>query len=230
MSFTVPPAQVAGFSALLSLPDDAVTDLLAALEAAGPQFNAEDLTNKVSTSSSVPKPILFEIALILVSLYRTVSKAKSTDELGPFLDTAVLPALKRAAVFSPDAQEAQWNKIRGFLHTALSMERTVGATAKAGPVLTEHERVFNDVRIMTDLRPIYHLNVSETPEAALIVHMMRITQRDQFSQKKSFYFALDSNDIAVMKRAIERAEQKEVALREIMKDSSVRILDVKPYY
>lgn len=220
---------MAGFSALLSLPDHAVRDLLTGLEAAGPQFNAEDLTDKVSTSS-IAKPVIFEIASILVSLYRTVSKAKSTNELGPFLDTAVLPALKRAGVFSPETQDAQWTKIRGFLHSALSMERTVGATAKAGPVLTEHERVFNDVRIMTDLRPIYHLDVSEKPEAAMVVHMMRITQRDQFRQMKSFYFALDSNDIAAMKKAIERAEQKEVALREIMKDSSVKILDPKPHY
>jgi hypothetical protein len=63
---------------------------------------------------------------------------------------------------------------------ALALDDTVGTAAKAGPVLTEHERIFEDARILTDVRPIFHPDLSEKPNAAVIVHMLRLTTRDMF--------------------------------------------------
>jgi hypothetical protein len=112
----------------------------------------------------------------------------------------------------------------------LSLERSVGTAAKAGPVLTQHERIFVGARIMTDLRPIYHLDVSEKPDAAVIIHMLRITQRDNFGVHSDQYFALDSNDIAAMKELIDRAEKKEKTLKSIMQNSGVTVLDPKFFF
>jgi hypothetical protein len=227
---TVPPDQVRAFKALLALPDDSVSELLDALNRAGPQFNASDLSDRTAELSSVPKALIQEISSVLLSLYRTVGQARSLNELAPFLDNMVIPALKRAEVFAVEAEDEQQRKMRHFLLSALSSERSVGATAKAGPVLTEHERVFQAVRILTDLRPIYHLDVSEPPEAALVVHMMKITQRDKYDRRTDFYFALDSNDLIAMKNAIQRAEAKENALREALKDSTIKVLQTRLFY
>jgi hypothetical protein len=44
------------------------------------------------------------------------------------------------------------------------------------------------------------------------------------------YFALDSNDIALLKEILERAMKKDQTLRKAMNDSGVTILDVKAFY
>ena len=80
---------------------------------------------------------------------------------------------------------------------------------------------------MTDFRPIFHVDVYEKPDAAVIVHMLKITQRTQAGAHRDEYFALDSNDLALMHQIIERAMAKEKTLRAMVKDSGVVILDPK---
>ena len=141
----------------------------------------------------------------MASLYLTRNWREPAET---FVDREVFVALRAAQTFSAEDVDAQWRKLRKFFIAALSLERTVGTAAKAGIVLTQHERIFSGARIMTDLRPIFHLDVSQKPDAAVIVHMLQIVQRDDFGNKTDQYFALDSNDIVVMKEIIERAMKR----------------------
>lgn len=224
MALRVPEQQVVHIKKLLELPDDKIENFLDALAKEGPQFNVFDLSAELSEILQLPGDLTEGVVRVLVSLYRT---RDWTEPIESFVDGKVFRALKRAQTFSPENADAQWQKLRKFLVGALSLERSVGTAAKAGPVLTQHERIFNGARIMTDLRPIFHLDVSEKPDAAVIIHMLKITQRDNFGQQSDQYFALDSNDLAVMKEIIERASRKEKTLRSVMKDSGVTVLDPK---
>jgi hypothetical protein len=113
---------------------------------------------------------------------------------------------------------------------ALSLEGILGTTAKAGEILTEHEKIFETARVMTDFRPIFHVDVSEKPDAGLVIHMLKITQRDKHSRKFDAYYALDTNDIAKLMGVLDRAVKKEKALRKTMEDAGLRVLDVKAFY
>lgn len=162
--------------------------------------------------------------------------------LESFLDEQVSPALKNNLVAQPDKGEAfdaakaetrsaeietRWAKFRKLLMVAMSLNETVGAAAKAGPVLTEHERIFEDARILTDIRPIFHPDVSEKPNAAVLVHMLRITSRDILGNRRAQYVALDSNDVRFMKQIMDRAIKKEETLKGAMKSSGVNIIEPK---
>ncbi len=236
MPETVPTLQVLGIRGLLELPDDSIAKLLHGLEIVAPEFNAEKLSEALASTSQLPKPFLYSVTSLLVNLYRSLNAIEPTavnheEKVSRFLDRRVYPTLRNVEKgFLVDQKGAEWSKLRAFLMAALTLERTVGTTAKAGPVLTEHERIFSAVRIMTDLRPIYHLDVSEKPDGAVVIHMLKITQRDQHDHKKDFYFALDGNDLMALKKAIERAAAKEATLREMMKDSTVKVLDVELGY
>ncbi len=223
MAFRVPEQQIANIKELLELPDDKIEGFLDALVKAEPAFNVFELSSQVSGKSGLPYPLVLGLVRVLASLYATREKDWE-QPIEEFLDVAVFAALQRAQTFSAENADVQWRRLRRVLVTALSLERAIGTAAKAGPVLTAHERIFSGARIMTDLRPIFHHNVSEKPDAAMIVHMLKITQRDDFDRKTDQYFALDSNDIATMKELIERAIKKEETLRAIMKDSGVTIL------
>jgi hypothetical protein len=228
MAFRVPENQAEYIREFLKLPDEKVEGFLAALEKAEPQFNYYELSQQMYSAESLTWDLTLGIVSVLVSLYRTGDREKVPIE--KFLDEDVHPSLTRADVFSPESSDDEWKKLRKFFLSALSHERSVGTAAKAGPVLTEHERIFNNARIMTDLRPIYHFNISDKPDAALIIHTLKISQRDPHGNNSDLFFALDSNDLATMKQVIERAVEKEETLKDVMKNSGVAILDVKAFY
>ncbi len=228
MAFIVPDWQVVFIRDFLELPDDKLQGFLSALDRIGPQFNADDLSNRLSAELDLPSHLTYGITRVLISAYLT-REMRPTEV---FVDKEVRQSLRRADFFSGDKEhaEAQWRKLREFLIAALSHETTIGATAKAGPILTEHERIFTGARVMTDLRPIYRVNVSEKPDAAVIVHMLKISQRDAHDVNQDFFFALDSRDLSKLKEHLERAMMKEEALKNIMKSSGVKILDPKAFY
>ena len=225
MALKVPEQQIDHIKKFLELPDDKIAGFLDALSKAGPQFNAFDLSEEVSDRVEISKRLIGGIVSVLATLYRTWDGQHTPLET--FVDQKVSAALKKEKIFSAENAESQWAKLRKFLIDALSLEKTVGTAAKAGYVHTQHERIFVGARILTDVRPIFHLNIFEKPESAVIVHMLRITQRDNSGNKAEKYFALDSNDIKSMKALVDRALDKEKTLKNLMKDSGVTVLDPK---
>jgi hypothetical protein len=225
MALTVPPLQVAHIKKFLELPDEKLAGFLGALSKAGPQFNVADLASEVSSHLELPSELVGGIVGVLGSLYLT----KNAEDIptGPFIDQIVFSALKKAGTFSAENADSEWERLRKFLSSALSLEKTLGTAAKAGHILTQHERIFANARILTDIRPIFHQNVTDKPEAALIIHMLRMTQRDSQGRLLDQYFALDSNDIRKIKVLIDRAIKKEETLKKLMKSANVSVLDPK---
>jgi len=225
MALRVPPQQIGHIKKFLELPDDKIKDFLDGLANAGPQFNVADLAQKISESSQVPGETSEGMIGVLKSLYLTRNQNQA---LKLFIDQTVYRSLVKAEVFPPDSD--QWKRLRPFLIKALSCERTLGTAVKAGPILTAHERIFSGAKIISDIRPIFHLDVAEKPDAAMIVHMLRITQRDGDSSTTDFYFALDSNDIVLMKTLMDRATEKEATLRSIIQDAGMAVIEPKLFY
>ena len=228
MALTVPPPQVAHIRKFLEVPDDKVGVFLDALAKAGPQFNIADLSSEVSDHVGLPKALTTGIVGVLGSLY--VTKDAQNIPVETFVDQEVAVALRNAGTFSKENADVEWARLRKFLVAALALERTLGTAAKAGHILTQHERIFSTARILTDVRPIFHSNVSEKPESALIIHMLRVTQRDPQHNFEDLFFALDSNDVRALKTVIDRALKKEETLKALMKGAGVAVLDPKETY
>jgi hypothetical protein len=60
--------------------------------------------------------------------------------------------------------------------------------------------------------------------------MLKMSQRDNYGNRSDLYFALDSNDIRLLKGIIERALEKEATLKGLIEGSGVKVLDVKATY
>jgi hypothetical protein len=228
MALTVPLSQVEHIKKFLELPDEKFEAFLVALSKAGPQFNVADLAVEVANHLDLPLDLVGGVVGVLGSLYLT----KNAEDIPTvaFVEQIVFPTLKRAKAFSPEGVASQWERLRKFLLAALSMENTLGTAAKAGHILTQHERIFVTAGILTDIRPIFHQDVADKPEAALIIHMLRMTQRDNQGEFSDEYFALDSNDIRKIKSLIERAIKKEDTLKKLMRNANVAVLNPKETY
>jgi transcriptional regulator of aromatic amino acid metabolism len=227
MPFRVPADHAGLLREFIALPDEKIDRFLEALDKAPPQYNFHDLALQVFSDEIMAFELTEGILLVLVSLYRTADLERPTEG---FLDADVFPSLMKANVFSAEKSNEEWAKLRKFFLSALSRERTLGTAAKAGPVQTDHDRIFCGARILTDLRPIYHREISEKPSAATVVHMLKITHRDHYGKRYDSYFALDSNDLALIKNVVERAEKKEETLRNVMKDSGITVLGAGLFY
>jgi hypothetical protein len=228
MAFEVPPKHVIHIQSLLQLSDAQTTEFLGALANAGPKFNVDDLAESISKSVELQPSLIRGIISVLASLYLTRDGENAPIE--EFIDQDVFLALKNSGILSVERSEIEWPKLRQFLIAGLSLENTLGTAAKAGYVLTQNERLFIGARILTDIRPIFHLNVNDKPESAVLVHMLRITQRDNQNNVRELFFALDSNDIQSLLDVAERAIKKEKTLIGLMKDSGVSILQPKDFF
>jgi hypothetical protein len=228
MALTVPKPQIEFIKKLLELPDDKIAGFLEALAHAGPQFNFADLSNAVLSRIELPGELVFGLVQVLGSLYLTKDAQNTPTE--QFIDGEVFAALKRAGTFSPEIADAQWKKLRKFFIEALSLEDSVGTAAKTGPTLTQHERIFVSARILTDVRPIFRVNVSEKPKSAVVIHMLRMVYRNFQGERQEQFFALDSNDLRSFKALIDRAMKKEETLKALMADAKVSVLPPKESY
>jgi hypothetical protein len=165
----------------------------------------------------------------VAGLYLT--RDREGTPLEPFVNEQIFNALKRAEVFEKEENvESSWPKLQKFFSEALALHRSVGTAAKTGQVMTQHEHVFTNARLLTDVRPVFHPDVDDIPDAAVIVHMLRITERDASNKRSDTYYALDSNDIRRLKAIIERAIKKEDTIRKMMSKSNIETLDPQEIY
>lgn len=107
------------------------------------------------------------------------------------------------AIELSDAQRAD---LATRLTTLLDLE-ALGSIGKADDIITDHEHVFRNARILTDVRPIFGDNVGSAPEAAVLIAMLRI-DHSTHGRRESMYFALDPSDLASLKEVVDRATAK----------------------
>ncbi len=110
------------------------------------------------------------------------------------------------------AKEVKPDVLTPRLEKALSFNKTLGITAKAENVMFEHQNVYVESRILTDLRPIFFENEVASIAANSIIHNLRITYLEDNGLKKAV-FAMDSDDLVKLEEVIKRAKQKEKAIR-----------------
>jgi hypothetical protein len=106
----------------------------------------------------------------------------------------------------------------------LEATSVLGITAKAAKVLLEHEHVFLEPRILTDIRTVFK-DIEEQPVGAVIVHNLRITYR-QNDDRKEFFVALDDSDLASLSQEIARAEAKAKVLKKLLEKAEITYLSV----
>jgi len=209
-----------GLQQIIALSDEEREELVSVLQAVSPKLSpfsfAKDAANRVELGS--PDNVLTMVRT-LIALYAGMAESgvgaeeyvedvcSSVDDEGDLL-------------FPSEVRE----KLRQNLSPLLSLEETVGITAKANSVFSDHAHVFCDARIVTDIRPIFKQNPAEPPAAAAIVHTLKITYHEN-EKHKDFFVAMDTNDIRKLKSLLERDEQKAQNLRLILSATKIPNLE-----
>lgn len=225
-TLTVPPRHDAGLQAVLRMEDEELARLASVLESTQPTLERSAFARTVADKLGMRSRESDRIVSFLVSLYTV--RANLDLEIPVFADAFKGIARELAEEGRIDATEAQLDALPSRLERLLGLEDTVGVVSKAIYLWSQHENVFSDAQILTDVRPVFQSDATVAPAAAMIVHKLRITyRRPQERYAQDIFLALDSEDIASLRRALDRAEKKAQSLSEGMTGSSMRILEEK---
>jgi hypothetical protein len=102
---------------------------------------------------------------------------------------------------------------------------SIAAITKAARVLTDYERAFYDVKILSDLRPVFPTDPSSGPIGMGIVHTLELLFHKTGRSHEKFYIALTTADLKKIRSALDRAEIKAGTLRDGLTQSGVRYLE-----
>lgn len=82
--------------------------------------------------------------------------------------------------------------------------RVLRASAKAWSLVGDHEKIFLNSRIITDIRPVFEESMDQPLLASLIIHTLKLTMQVDGSNQ-TVYLTADSKDLRDLKLNIERA-------------------------
>jgi hypothetical protein len=95
----------------------------------------------------------------------------------------------------------------------------VSTLTKLEALRSEYDAIYRGGKLITDVRHVFPEEPGQKPEAATIVHLLRI--RYQQDRIKDFYVAMDMDDLEELRGQIDRAVQKEASLRTLAAESKI---------
>jgi hypothetical protein len=211
MKLAIPKSQKESFKQFISLPDDKWRSLLQALEAAGPTISARALAKQVSPEVDLGADQLRQVILVAGSLYVTRDQRGANAE--EFAEAVVEEAVHEGLV--DGGNPGATSKLRERVAQLLSLDHSLGVSAKATQLLLSHKNPLLTARIFTDIRPVFTGDENPTPRAAVVVHTLQLVTGTD-GRELSHYIALDSADLKTLKGVVDRAIHKEASLKTIM--------------
>ncbi len=204
-----------------SLPKASVKSLVKFLQREPPALMRETLAARVSKRIKVSPRDASQLLSVVTNFFSAFRKSGLSIE--DFL-VEFRKALEETREAELHFEGRRWNEHKSYLVQILKCEKSIGVTSKALSVMTDHARIFRDARILTDLRPVFGSNPNEPPDAAVIVHTLKIEHMVD-RENKDFFVALDSLDLDRLDKVIRRAKLKERGLKRSFSRNKTSILD-----
>lgn len=217
----VPEEYVPHLKRLVGLPPESMKALLRGLRDSEPSLEMGEFVDSVAAQLSLDRAEARGIVELLTSL-SAVREAAGGD-VSEFV-SAFHGAIEQTG--EPDLQPSDWEAFQGAITDMLSGDNPLAVSAKALNVLTDHPRVFLQARVLTDLRPIFRVDVSDPPAALVAIHTLKLEYLAEGAHR-SFYITLDSGDVAKLIDVLLRATEKEKSLNALAQDKRLTLLEVK---
>lgn len=213
----VPEYVQRGLKILADLTDESSEELLTVLSEEKASLSSRDMSRRVT--AKIPGANRKDIRDIVETL---LSMHRARQEYGMSTDTLVSDMTLDTEGLG--ISESQQKQLRERLPNFLRLD-LLAVTAKAFSVMGSHERVVLKTQILTDIRPVFGENDSEKPEAAAIIHTLRITYR-QDGEEMDFFAAMDTEDVHKLRDVLERADKKAAGVQALLEAAKVPYLEV----
>lgn len=198
----IPDRIAAPLEAFASLSGDDHERIVAALRDARPAASARALARSIA--SRVPG-VSSETIDVLVRALVELASVQIATERDPDSDTARFMTDVITSLRLPSERSESFISALSTLMQAPSIR----LTSKSVDLRYEDQALFQNVRIITDLRPVFRENATagEPPIGSVIRQVMHITYWDG-TDVREFFISLDDDDLRKLHAAIEWAGVK----------------------
>ena len=217
---TIPARYRPGIVKMIQLDDHRASELAEALTAClpTPGFN-QFLSAVLPRLKNWKREDLHDIVRSLYSLSLAMAEQEiSADEFVIQLTSAMRSGDQTDLKISEDAEITFSSHLKKFLSIA-----SVSLSAKALGLRNDYQRSYCDIRILTDIRPIFG-SPAEKPVGAFVEHTLKIEYHED-GDHKEFYVAVDNEDLRKIRKALDRAESKTAVLKSIIRESGIPDFD-----
>ncbi|MEH2242454.1 hypothetical protein [Nostoc sp.] len=225
MYFKIPDQYKSGIEFILNTDDDTIDVIISALRDFPP--TAENVIYKISErivqTQKVDAPTAVKFVDTLVSLRQLNKEEKLSNEA---IVTLITESVEKDTEFvvTTEPRERFRKRLSSLLQALESIAFSLDISDKASNLLIEHERIFSDSRIFTDIRPVFDSETERKVEAAILIHTLKIEYRD-IEGTKEFYIALDSNDLDNLYEQITIAIDNRDALESILRKAEIECIN-----
>lgn len=221
------PAHQEALRRLLSLSDETVERVLAALRRLGSEVEESPNEAGAALTRRELVEVVAEVglgddaealidALLALHIFRT-NEGLSTDQLV----TAVTASPDLA--LDPDSRPAFAALLARFLGVG-----AVAVVSKAFDVINEYEHVYSGARILTDTRPVFGDDPTTGPLGFIIVQTLRIDYVLRDGTEHSFFVAMDNSKLSELQAWMTRAAAKTEGVQHALAVSGVPYLEPDP--
>lgn len=217
---TIPARYRPGIVKITKLDDHKASELAEALTACLPTkgFN-QFLSAVLLRLKDWKREELHDILYSLYSLSLAMADQEiSADEFVVQLTNVMRSSDRADLKISEDTEIA----FSSHLKRLLSVESLI-LSAKALGLRNDYQRSYCDIRILTDIRPIFG-SPAEKPVGAFVENTLKIEYHED-GEHKEFYVALDNEDLGKIRKALDRAESKTAALKSVIRESGIPDFD-----
>lgn len=219
MPIRIPESHKEPLKRLATMPPADRKIMLEAIRDAQASIDPADLMSHVENATGLESTTVRPIMRVLLSLYRLSVE----DEKGLLGDVA---NEAKKLVEEPERDNVDWGAFATDLAAMIGCDDSLGVTAKISMLRTDHQRLFCSSRILTDIRPVFGDDPTKPPRAAAIVHSLRLTCHVGDTHEDIFV-ALDAEDLRLLRNHCDRAMKKELSLKEQVRRTEMRLLEVE---
>lgn len=215
-----------GFIKVRDVSDEALRELLSALDTAPLLMNTDALSERLASKvKAISRGDIIDILASLLSVYSLREEFDlSTSEVAEHIALAMEEGGQERLRFADEEQRDQF----GRHLVALLSSGSLDLIGKASELTLEQERFMREARIITDIRPIFGNDPANRPNGAVIVHTLKLAYWDESNEFRDFYIAMDAVDVRNLRSLLERAEAKAASLRSILDEKAgVPVVDVE---
>jgi hypothetical protein len=218
LPFSIPRTQHESLKYLSQLDENIFEKFRTALETAKPCATLAELYRQFSLGD--------ESARGLPNVIANIFGLRGLIDTAPFPVTAADLAAHvadqaRKGVVDDDAAA---ERLKERLKQLLSLNSVI-LTGKAIQLVSEHQHPVEELRIVTDVRPLFiETETDGTPavKASLVLHTLRIED----SAGDSFFFAFTEADLITLQKVIDRAQAKAKVLKQALGNTTLDCVSI----
>ena len=217
----IPEFAKEGIRRIASLSDEQAANLLDALKSTRPALAVYWLASEVSTLAGIDEPSVTDMLTALMSLsVMTVDRERPHEIVAGVVRAASDQGIDGLTEGSSEAQKLG-ERLLGLLDTL-----PFAAGGKAHRLRLAQPNNYRAARIITDMRPLFSRHGEVKPIAAMVIHSLLVrtfvfSNMSEAPMESQHHMALDLDDLHELKAQIERAIEKEKALRASMADADL---------